>query len=179
MMAAFNKIQKPIKTNLLICFGDLYRFIDVANKMNDALELFELLNGMAATIIRHISSTTGRVIKFIGDSVLIVFPEDSVDEGMLLLLEMRDKVAAYFSSRDIDMKMHIGVHFGEAAIGPFGEDPVRSIDVIGEPVSRAAVLAGREYRGKFVITPQVFRKLMPETRKRFHKYTPPVVYVAE
>ena len=178
-MAAFDNIQKPIKTNLLICFGDLYRFIDVAKKLENALDMFDLLNGMAVTIIRHISNTRGRVIKFIGDSVLIVFPEDSVDEGMLLLLEMREKVAEYFSSRDIDMKMHIGVHFGEVAIGPLGQDPLRTIDVLGDPVSRAAVLAGREYRGKFVITPQAFRKLKPETRKRFHKFTPPVVYIAE
>lgn len=178
-MATFDEIQKPIKTNLLICFGDLYRFIDVAKKLENALDMFDLLNGMAVTIIRHISSTSGRVIKFIGDSMLIVFPEDSVDEGMLALLEMRDKVAEYFSSRGFDMKMHIGVHFGEVAIGPFGEDPARSIDVLGDPVNRAAVLAGREYRGKFVITPQAFRKLKPETRQRFHKYTPPIVYIAE
>jgi hypothetical protein len=30
-----------------------------------------------------------------------------------------------------------------------------------------------------VISPQAFRKLSPATRKSFHKYTPPVVYVAE
>jgi len=179
MMAAFDEIQKPVKTNLLICFCDLYRFLDVAKKLEDVLELFDVLNGMAVTIIRHISSTSGRIIKFIGDSVLIVFPEDSVDEGMLSLLELRDKVAEYFKSRNIDVKMHVGIHFGEVAIGPFGEGPLRSIDVFGDSVARASVLAGREYRGKFVITPQAFRKLKPEIRKRFHKFTPPVVYIAE
>lgn len=178
-MAAFDEIKKPIKTNLLVCFCDLYRFLDVVKKTKDTLEVFDILNGMAITIIRSIKKTKGRVIKFIGDSALIVFPEDSVDEGMLRLLELRDKVVGYFKSRNIDIKMHVGVHFGEVAIGPFGEEPFRSIDLFGDSVNRAAVLAGREYRGKFIITPQAFRKLKPETRKIFHKFTPPIVYIAE
>ena len=177
-MAAFDEIQKPIKTNVLICFCDLARFLDVSRKL-DAIELFDLLNGMAVTIIRFIGKTRGRIIKFIGDSVLIVFPEDAVDEGVLQLLAMKKEVIAYFKKQGIDIKLHVGIHFGEAVIGPYGEEPCRSIDVLGDNVNKASSLAGREYRGKFVITPQVFRKLKPGTRKTFHKYTPPVVYIAE
>ena len=55
----------------------------------------------------------------------------------------------------------------------------RVIKFIGDSVNNAAMLAGKDYRARFVITPQVFRKLKPETRKKFHKFTPPVVYIAE
>jgi hypothetical protein len=35
------------------------------------------------------------------------------------------------------------------------------------------------YKGRFIITPQVLRKLKPETRKLVHKFTSPVVYILE
>ena len=177
-MAAFDEIKEPIKANLLICFYDLSRFADIAKKF-DGLEGFDVLNGMAVTVIRSIKKTRGRVIKFIGDAGLIVFPEDSVDEGVLALLKLRDEIIEYFKTRGVNVKLHVGVHFGEVVIGPFGEDPNRSIDVGGDSVNRASMLAGRDYRDKFVISPQAFRKLKPETRKMFHKFTPPVVYIAE
>ena len=179
-MATFDEIQKPVQANLLICFCDLANFTSIAKKLEDSLEIFEVLNGMAVAVVRFINSTKGRVIKFIGDSWLIVFPEEAADDGIRQLLELRDRVIEYFKNLDISMKLHVGVHFGEVAIGPYGEQPCRTIDILGDSVNKAAALAGgREYRGKFVISPQAFRKLKPETRKVFHKYTPPVVYIAE
>ena len=177
-MATFDDLQEPVKKNLLVCFFDLSRFLDVGKK-TDLMEGFDILNGMAVTTIRHIKKTKGRVIKFIGDSGLIVFPEDSVDEGVRALLQLRDEIIGYFKSRGVNIKVHFGIHYGEVAIGPFGEEPHSTIDVVGATVGRASVLAGREYREKFVISPQAFRKLKPETRKLFHKFTPPVVYIAE
>ena len=177
-MATFDEIKEPIKANLLICFYDLSRFLDIGKKV-DSLEGFNILNGMAVTTIRFIKKTTGRIIKFIGDAGLIVFPEESVDDGVRLLLQLRDEIVGYFRSRGIKIKVHFGVHFGEVVIGPFGEEPNQSIDIGGASVNVASKLAGRDYREKFVISPQAFRKLKPETRKMFHKFTPPIVYIAE
>jgi class 3 adenylate cyclase len=69
------------------------------------------------------------------------------------------------------------VHFGETAIGPFGGST--ELDVMGDSINVAARLGRGEHRGRFIISPQAFRKLKPETRKVFHKHTPPVVYVAD
>jgi hypothetical protein len=49
---------------------------------------------------------------------------------------------------------------------------------LGEAVNIASMLGRGEHRGRLVISPQVFRKLSPETRKSFRKFTPPIVYVA-
>jgi adenylate cyclase len=177
-MANFDDLQKAIQTNLLIAFIDIARFVDVAKKF-EGLELYDLMNGMAITAIRLIKKSPGRIVKFIGDSMLIIFPEESVDEGVLTILELKEAIIAYFKSYGLDIKLHVGVHVGEAIVGPYGEKPHKSIDVFGDSVNRAAILAGSAYKGKFVITPQAFRKLRPETRKKFHKFTQPIVYIAE
>jgi hypothetical protein len=57
--------------------------------------------------------------------------------------------------------------------------PVDKPDVLGETVNIAAMAGSSHRPGGFAITPQVFRKLEPETRKAFHKFTPPIVYLAE
>jgi len=38
---------------------------------------------------------------------------------------------------------------------------------------------GKPWKGRFTISPQLFRKLDAATRKSFHKYTPPVTYLAD
>ena len=178
-MAIFDELEKPLKTDLLICFGDIDNFTSVSKGFKDPLGLFDLMNGWAVLVIRHVADTGGRVIKFIGDSTLIVYPAELADMGTRELLALNEKSKAYFKDRGFPLGMHVGIHFGEAVIGPFGEPPLLNIDVGGHSVNKAAVLAGSAYRGKFVITPQAFRKLKPETRKLFHKFTPPVVYMAE
>ena len=177
-MATFDDLEKAIKTNLLICFCDLHGFRWLARDKADPMALYEAMNGMAVTIIRAVKNTTGRLIKFIGDEAMIVFPEEDVDESMRMLLDLKPEVETYFRGVGFEAKMQFGVHFGEVVIGPYGEDPYCSIDVFGDHVNTAAKLVYGEKRGKFVITPQAFRKLKPETRKRFHKFTPPVTYIA-
>ena len=178
-MANLDGIQIPVKANLLVAFIDIARFTSFGKKI-DGLKLFDLMNGMAVTAIRSFSNSVGRIIKFIGDSILIVFPEESADEGVLAIMGLHDAIVDYFVSQGKDnIRLSVGIHVGEVVIGPFGEDPYKSIDVFGDNVNRAALLAGRENKGKIVLSPQAFRKLKPGTRKRFHKYTPPIVYIAD
>ena len=177
-MTNFDDLEKPEKTNLLISFCDIQGFRPIAQKL-DPIELFGLMNGMAVTIIRSIKKTAGRVIKFIGDEALIVFPGESADAGMRHLLDLKSEVEEYFRTSGADMKLKFGVHCGEAVIGPFGEEPFKTIDISGDNVNIAAKLVYGDHRGKFVVTPQAFRALEAETRKRFHKFTLPIVYLAE
>lgn len=57
--------------------------------------------------------------------------------------------------------------------GPIGTRNDKRLDVFGETVNIAAMLKANG----IAITPQVFRKLEPETRKLFKKHTPPVTYI--
>ena len=45
--------------------------------------------------------------------------------------------------------------------------------MIGSAVNVCFLLKGHG----FVLTPQAFRALRPESRRRFKKHTPPVVYI--
>ena len=176
-MNPFDSIREPQKLDLLICFCDIDNFTSVARAKPDPLDLFRVLSGMAKEMSDFMRPSTGRIVKFIGDSALVIFPGNAADDGMRVLLGMKGRIERYLARNGLKAKILFQVHFGEVAIGPFGDGD--SLDIIGEQINHAARLGHGEHRGMFVISPQAFRKLKPETRKSFHKHTPPVVYVAE
>ena len=172
-------IKKPTKVNLLVSFMDIENFMSIAHGVPDSLKLFEMLNEMARAIIEEFEGTPGLVIKFIGDACLAVFPEAAADAGVLVLLAVKEKVEKLLSGFGFKNRLRVTAHFGEAAIGPYGWGDHVRLDVFGDSVQIAATLGRSEHKGRLIISPQAFRKLSSKTRKMFHKYTPPIVYVAE
>ena len=169
----------PRRVNLLISFMDILGFMKFTKKMQDPTEVFDLLNGWAAAIVAEVEPAGGKVIKFIGDSCLSIFTEDKVDAGIQALLTAKRKGEDYLQGKGFATKIRATAHFGEVAIGEFGSGQCKGLDVLGDSVNIAATLDGGDRRGRLILSPQAFRKLEATSRKGFHKYTPPVVYVAE
>lgn len=175
----FSKVTTPQKANLLVSFMDIQGFLGIAQKLKDPLDQFSLLSGFARMVIHDVESTSGRVIKFIGDSALVVFPEEAVDQGVKTLLALKARLEGYLSEKGFANRLRITAHFGEVAIGLLGEGHCRQLDILGDSVNTAAMLERAGHGGRLVISPQAFRKLSPSTRKLFHRFTPPQVYLAE
>ncbi len=173
------RIDAPEKGNFLVSFADIEGFLGISTSLSDPIELFDLLNGVAAVASECVAQTTGTIVKFIGDACLSVFPEDAVDAGILCLLDLKKRTEALLSRRGFKNRLRISAHFGEAAIGQFGRAPDRRLDIFGQSVNVASGLGRGDHRGRLIISPQAFRKLSTESRRIFHKYTPPIVYVAE
>jgi len=64
-------------------------------------------------------------------------------------------------------------HFGSAGAARRGTRTDKRFDVFGVTVNTAAELRP----SGFAMTPQVFRKLDPESRRAFKKHTPPITYI--
>jgi len=175
----FSNASIPETVNVLVAFIDIQGLRTISDALKDPVKLFSFLDSWAKIVIKEVEGTDGKVLKFIGDECLIVFPDQSADSGIQTLLSAKRKVEKYFKSLGYANKVRITAHYGEAAIGEFGAGTCRNLDVIGETVNTAAGLGRGEHRGQLIISSQAFRKLSPVTRKRFHKYTPPIVYLAE
>lgn len=162
-------ISKPQKADLLVSFLDIQNFSGISRTLPDPLALFDLLDSVAVLMTRELEGAGGYVVKFIGDECLAVFPEDLADRGIGALAAAKRGVQRHLGDRGFPSMLRVTAHFGEVAIGPFGEGRSRQLDVIGDTVNIAASLGRGEHRGRLIISPQVFRKLSP----------PPLVYVAE
>jgi class 3 adenylate cyclase len=162
-----------VETSLLIAFADLTRFTANSARTPDAA-LAELMDGWYERVGARVVAAGGRVVKFIGDATLAVFPVERADEAVEALQQMRRDAAAYFSSHGWgDSKLVVKLHAGSVIAGPFGIAQGKSFDVIGCEVNVTARLVS----SGFAMSPEAFRKLSPEARKAYKRHTPPQTYI--
>jgi len=158
--------------DLLVAFFDLSRFMRDIRHLSSR-DVFTLLSEYYEFVGEIIEEAGGTVVKFIGDATLVVFPEDQVDDGVMTIKTLKDTGDEWFAKRGMQTHHNVKVHFGPVACGPIGTKSNKQFDVFGDTVNIAATLAANH----FAMTPQVFRKLSPETRKHFKKHTPPITYI--
>jgi class 3 adenylate cyclase len=161
--------------DVLVAMTDISGFTQIA-RSRDLAGSYSLLRKLSTMTAEILEPAGGLIVKYMGDASLIVFPDDKIDSGVAALLRLKEAIEGYFVSEGLSNKLTTSIHFGEVIVGRL--PPLKSLDIFGHTVNIAWTL-DRGFRGKFIATPQVFRKLKPAMRKRFHKHTPPVVYLAE
>jgi adenylate cyclase len=158
--------------SLLIAFVDLTRFAVQSERAEDA-EIAATLEVYYEHVAEAVRAAGGRVVKFIGDSALLIFPADGVDRGVEALLDLKESVDALMAERGWACRLIVKAHFGTAIAGPFGARDEKRYDVIGRAVNTAALL---DTPG-VALSADAFRKLGSDLRARFKKHTPPITYI--
>lgn len=162
-------VARRAERALLIAFLDLTRFHSQVGRRSD-LEVADLLEAFYERVSAGVTASGGRVVKWMGDGALIVWPEDAVDAGARALLELKEGVDAWMSELGWPCRLQAKAHYGSAVAGPIADS---AFDVIGKAVNTAALMKTHGVS----LSPQAFRKLAPETRKAFRKHTPPIRYI--
>jgi adenylate cyclase len=160
------------ETPLLIAFVDLTRFAAQSQRTSDR-DLAETIDAYYEHVEAAVGAGGGRVIKFMGDAALIVFPATGVDQGVETLLALKDSVDDLMSRRGWECRLVVKAHFGTVVAGPFGAAGDKGHDVIGKAVNVTAML---EATG-VTLSVEAFRQLSPGMRARFKKHTPPITYI--
>lgn len=154
----------------LIVFADLTRFM-VNSRSTPALTLAGLLDGYYRHAEGLVADAGGRVVKFMGDAFLAVWPEAQAGAGVAALPAVKRDIDAWWAARGWDSRVVIKAHFGRAAAGPFGR--AEQFDVVGSEVNIAATLPARTVS----LSAEAFRCLDDGERKAYKKHTAPVVYI--
>lgn len=167
------------QTEGLVYFTDLSGFGRLTRNM-DLNQLADLLGDFAAITWRHIAAGHGTLIKYIGDSALGYFNAGCIDAGVVALMDMKRDIETNLKVDGTPLKIRIGAHYGPFVIASL--PPLDQADIFGETVNIAAMLGSggqSNHRDRLLLSPEAFRKLGPALRKSFHKFTAPIVYLAE
>ena len=156
---------------LVVCFLDLSYFARDAAQRDDAA-VAEVVDQYYERVGDAVAAAGGTVVKHIGDGALVVFPTERADDAMSALFALRADVDSWLAALCWASRLMVKVHTGPVIAGGYGARGAKRFDVIGNVVNVAARLPR-----PFHVTPQVFRLLSPEARKRFKKHTPPVTYI--
>jgi class 3 adenylate cyclase len=154
-------VTSRVETPLLIAFLDLSHFNHESERRDDAA-IADTIDAYYGIVSQAIDSADGRVVKFIGDAALAVFPEAAADGGVRALLDLKPKVERFLADRGWDCHLSAKVHFGTAIAGDFGPTSDRRFDVIGRAVNHTAMLRGSE----FTLSDEALRRVSDETRRQ-------------
>ena len=155
---------------LLIVFADLTRFMVNSRGTPDTM-LAELLDGYYRHAEDAVAAAGGRMVKFMGDAFLAVWPEARAGTGVAALPGLKRDIDTWWTAKGWDSRVVVKAHWGRVVAGPFGAEG--RFDVIGNEVNVAATLPARTVS----LSAEAFRCLSDGERKRFKKHTPPVVYI--
>jgi class 3 adenylate cyclase len=162
----------------LVFFSDLtqyHRLVKDATFEEEAA----LLTQFARITHETVAAGGGTLIKYISDSALGYFPDTRVDAGIDALLQMKHRIEHELVIGGKPAGIRIAAHYGPFYIAHF--PPFDTPDVLGDAVNIAVRLGEggqSDHQGKLIVSAQTFRKLAPDTRRHFHKYTPPILYLA-
>ena len=169
-MPKADPVSSRVERAVLIVFADLTRFM-VNSRSTPDPALAELLDGYYRHAEGLVSAAGGRVVKFMGDAFLAVWPETGAGDGVEGLPALKRDIDAWWAARGWDSRVVLKAHFGRAVVGPFGAEA--RFDVIGNEVNVAATLPARTVS----LSAEAFRRLENGKRRAFRKHRAPVVYI--
>jgi class 3 adenylate cyclase len=165
------QLGDQVQKEMTIMFSDIRDFTAISETMTPK-ENFDFINnylGYMEPVIRH---NNGFIDKFMGDSIMALFPERSED-AINASIEMRIKLLEYneitsqFGIPSIDAG--IGIHTGLLMLGIIGGEGRMDGTVISDAVNLAARLEGltKVYGGSIIITEDTLIKLNDPSQYQF------------
>ena len=141
----------------VVIFTDLHEFSIVMKELgkNKTLDfLQETYDKLGELIVTN----GGEIVKYMGDSILSIFPEGKETNAITCALAMRKKYDEIVRQRNIshETELEIGISAGEMETGVIGHRTLRYKDIFGEAVNEAAMIC--HHRG-IAITEAVFREI--------------------
>jgi len=154
-----------------IAFFDLSRLGEWASEKDDE-HVAGFFHSFYALADRTLGQAGMRIIKFMGDAGLCVFPTERADEAVAALCTLTEQARSLAAEHGFDAYLNVNVHAGTILQGSFGAPGNERLDVIGKAVNVTARLGRRGV----TLSAQAFRLLGEEARKSFGKIKPPITY---
>ena len=134
---------EPIRA--VVWFSDLVGFTRISDTAS-AGTVLELLNDYAEAQVEEIETHGGHVLKFIGDGILAIFPQEEMTQACGRALDaaanLKDRIATLNVRRAARgtpvTSTHIALHVGELLYGNLGSPRRLDFTVLGPAVNEAA-----------------------------------------
>jgi class 3 adenylate cyclase len=153
------------KMELAVLFSDIRGFTSISEDM-DPMELVTILNGYFDQMDRAISKEGGSINKYMGDGILAIFGapqplENPSTSAVAAAMEKIENLKLFNKEKNLDLRIGIGVHTGEAVVGNIGSEARTEYTVIGDTVNLGARVESltKLYGKEILITNSTRQKL--------------------
>jgi len=165
------QLGDQVQKEMTVLFNDIRDFTTISEQMTPK-ENFNFLNNYLGYMEPVIRNNGGFVDKYIGDSIMSLFP-DNTEDAINASIEMRIKLAEFnhiinqFGQQAIDSG--IGIHTGSLMLGIVGGEGRMEGTVISDAVNLASRLEGltKVYGSKIIITEETLVKINDPTQYNY------------
>jgi len=154
------KNDSPIESELrqaTVLFADISGFTAMSEKMHPE-EVTAIMNQCFRMMGECIDCNGGRIDKFIGDCVMVVFGvpdtlEKAPQKAINTALEIRNSVYQFNKEKNlaIPLDVHIGINSGVVLSGMVGSEQKQEYTVMGDTVNLASRLEDASDRGQILV----------------------------
>jgi adenylate cyclase len=149
-----------MEKNMAIMFNDIRNFTNFSESI-DLKDNFAFLNSYFKNINPVIHRNNGFIDKFIGDSIMALFPF-SANNSLDAAIEIQNLLYNYNSFRKKtnrkEINIGIGINYGKIMLGTVGSEKRLSTTVIGDAVNLASRMESltKIFKVKILISENVF-----------------------
>ncbi len=167
------QLGEQVQKRMTVLFSDIRSFTTLSEKMTPQ-ENFNFINSYLKRVGPIIRKNKGYIDKYIGDSIMALFPANA-DDAISAALEIQNEVCKYNDDRSKagynSIKIGIGLHTDELMLGTIGEEERMEGTVISDGVNLASRVEGlTKYFGISVAITAKTIKNLKEPKKFSYRY---------
>lgn len=153
-MESFTDLDAPTERRLLVAFTDVTGFVKEFQNRTDR-EMFDLMSQFYELIGNEVQASKGKVVKFIGDAALLVYPEEHAERAVEALQQLRATADNWLKAHGMRGELRVRAHIGSVICGPLGAAGEKRFDVLGDTVNVTA----RLHSDGLTLSPELQRHL--------------------
>lgn len=158
------QLGDQMQKEMTVLFSDIRSFTDLSERMTPR-ENFNFLNSYLKRMNPHIQKNRGFIDKYIGDSIMALFPssaEDAVNAAVDMLKEIRIYNQHRLKVGYDPIKVGFGIHIGNLMLGIIGADERMEGTVIADSVNLASRIEGltKVYDSPILISEEILGKMI-------------------
>ena len=128
---------------MTVCYADIARF-NMATRNMSLDQLAGFVQGFYECVGEVLLAHGGRLVKYIGDAVLMAFDEGREEIAARAMWTVRQRYREYATAAGPDAavtSLRIGIATGEVVAGRMGHPDMLAYNVVGRPMTLAMALA--------------------------------------
>ncbi|WP_342641382.1 adenylate/guanylate cyclase domain-containing protein [Rhodoligotrophos ferricapiens] len=139
---------EPTRRNVAVMFADIIGFTGLSERLS-AEQIFDLLRSFQTRSCRIVFEHGGTLDKFLGDGFMATFgglehQADAAQRALSCALALQEEMKKWNAKRRhraaSEIKVAIGLHYGEVVVGNLGADRRIEFTVVGDVVNVASRL---------------------------------------
>ena len=150
--------KKGKRVPLTILFSDIRSFTSFSEKTEPEV-VVEHLNKILSVQTDIIQQHGGDVDKYVGDEIVSVYYENDPEFSACRTAILIQKEIERNSENYGNLKVGIGINFGEVILGMIGSEKRADFTVIGDNVNIASRLCNVARQGQIIISGMIYEKV--------------------